>query len=64
MVICLRGLLSIMRFLAAHSEYFFSVDTSVSLTGCVTVSYRIFHIIFRIFLQTIHVECFELEFQC
>lgn len=64
MVICLRELLSIIHFLAAHSEFFFSVDTSVSLTGCVTVSYRVFHIILRIFLQTIHVECFEyaLEF--
>lgn len=40
------------------------MDTSASLTGCVTVSYTIFYIILRICLQSVHVECFEyvLEF--
>jgi len=64
MVICLRGLLSIIHFLSVHADFFYFVDKSVSLMVCVTVSYRVFHIILRIILQNVHVECCEyvLEF--
>lgn len=41
------------------------MDTSVSLTGCISLSYRDSDNIWRIFLQIIHAECFEyiLEFR-
>lgn len=59
MVICWRGFLSIIHFLIAHSEFFFPVDTSLSLTGCIILSYRYSDVILGIFLQIIHAECFE-----